>query len=99
MLAVATAAGDTLPCLFVQANDTEASPSLAEAIGAACSQLAVKPPASYGARPAAPLYQAVVATAQHPELAIPETPSLKARGLAAWRAGRWALLAAQLRGA
>ncbi len=51
----------------------------AEAIGEACSQLAVKPPTSYsGPRPGAPLYHAVVATAQQPELAIPETPSLKA---------------------
>lgn len=51
----------------------------AEAIGEACSQLAVKPPASYsGPRPGAQLYHAVVATAQQPELAIPETPSLKA---------------------
>lgn len=50
----------------------------AEAIGEACSQLAVKPPASYsGLRPGAAVYHAVVATAQQPELAIPETPSLK----------------------
>ncbi|PRW57931.1 mitochondrial Rho GTPase 1-like isoform A [Chlorella sorokiniana] len=79
MLEVASAAGDALPCLFLQANDNEATQELADAIGEACSQLAVKPPASYsGARPGAPVYHAVVATAQQPELAIPETPSLKA---------------------
>ena len=137
MLAVASAAGDALPCLFVQANDADASPQLvravprpaphpatrrclalqraraasagrlppapgstgvrpqlptlgphhphstlhpprqAEEIGEACSQLAVKPPASFGQRPPPQLYRAVVATAQQPELAIPETPSLK----------------------
>lgn len=128
MLEVASAAGDVLPCLFLQANDNEATQELvgccclvasqlllssvlrtawprcdsccfpshsscnspshvcfpclpqADAIGEACSQLAVKPPASYsGPRPGAPLYHAVVATAQQPELAIPETPSLKVR--------------------
>lgn len=52
----------------------------AEEIGEACSQLAVKPPASYGQRPPPQLYRAVVQTAQQPELAIPETPSLKVGG-------------------
>lgn len=49
----------------------------AERIGGACSELAVKPPAAYALRPTAALYQAIVQTAQQPELAIPETPSLK----------------------
>ncbi|KAL4436835.1 hypothetical protein ABPG75_003974 [Micractinium tetrahymenae] len=78
MLAVASAAGDVLPCLFLEANEVDASPQLAEEIGEACSQLAVKLPASYPAKPGAAVYQAVVATAQQPELAIPETPTLQA---------------------
>ncbi|EFN55684.1 hypothetical protein CHLNCDRAFT_133936 [Chlorella variabilis] len=78
MLAVATASGDALPCLFLQANDNEATPQLAERIGAACSELAVRLPASYTLRPSAAAYQAIALTAQQPELAIPETPSLKA---------------------
>ena len=52
----------------------------AEEIGEACSQLAVKLPVAYTLRPGAALYQAVVQTAQQPELAIPETPSLKVGG-------------------
>ncbi|KAI3425869.1 hypothetical protein D9Q98_007842 [Chlorella vulgaris] len=75
---VATASGDQLPCLLLQANDSEASPALAERIGEACSELAIKPPTCFGLRPAAAVYQAIVQTAQQPELAIPETPSLKA---------------------
>lgn len=51
----------------------------AERIGEACSELAIKPPTCFGLRPAAAVYQAIVQTAQQPELAIPETPSLKVR--------------------
>lgn len=55
-------------------------PPQAEEIGEACSQLAVKLPTCYTARPGAAVYQAIVSTAQQPELAIPETPSLKVGG-------------------
>ena len=80
----------------------------AEEIGEACSQLAVKLPVAYTLRPGAALYQAVVQTAQQPELAIPETPSLKvgdgvaARGCGAllggmcWQAARAVLLSGLL---
>jgi hypothetical protein len=66
------------PCTRT-ANHVAAGPCQAERIGQACSELAVKLPASYTQRPAAQLYQTIVATAQQPELAIPETPSLKVR--------------------
>ena len=49
----------------------------AEEIGEACSQLAVKLPVAYTLRPGAALFKAIVHTAQQPELAIPETPTLK----------------------
>ena len=149
MLQVASAAGDSMPCLFLQAHDNDATPQLvscqlgsarlplcvcvpatvcvfmsllagfcqldrtvctslladnylphshcclppgrlpaclqAEEIGEACSQLAVKLPVAYTLRPGAALYQAVVQTAQQPELAIPETPSLKVGdGVVVW---------------
>lgn len=40
MLAIASAAGDALPCLFLQANDSEAAPQLVGR-AAACSSAAV----------------------------------------------------------
>ena len=78
MVAVATAAGDVLPCLLIAANDEDMGTGLAAEVGEACSALAVKPPCPLGAKPGAGLYQAIIQTALSPELAIPETPSLKA---------------------
>ena len=78
MVAVASASGDSLPCLLVAAHDQDMSPALAADVGEACSALAVRPPAALSPKPGPQLYQALVAAAAAPELAIPETPSLRA---------------------
>jgi len=44
MVAIATASGNTLPCLFLAQHDAEASPELIQEMGAACSTLSVKLP-------------------------------------------------------
>ncbi len=88
MVGVASASGDTMPCVFVGTNDAAMSQALLSEIGAACSSLAVKPPENFGGSSGgtgggsgAELYQNIVRTAWQPDLAIPETPSLKVCGL------------------
>lgn len=52
--------------------------ALVEEIGEACSALAVKPPLSMSiTKGSAQLYQSLILTVAQPDLAIPETPSLK----------------------
>jgi hypothetical protein len=82
MTAVATASGDSLPCVLVALNDGAAAPELEAEVAAACSSLAIGRPVALAAPPgagsAAAVYQTVVQAALQPEGAIPETPSLRA---------------------
>lgn len=77
MIALASASRDTLPCIFVSSNDESTPTEVVETIGSACSALSVKMPTALGNGTAA--YRMIVETALQAELAIPETPTLKAR--------------------
>lgn len=80
MLAVASAAGDNLPCLLVATQDAGMDPDLATEIGETCSRLGIAPPLTFAGLsfPGRSLYQTLVAAAAGAELAIPDTPSLQA---------------------
>jgi len=83
MVAVASASGDTLPCLFVALHEGEMSPVLATEVEAACSALKVPMPLSFPPQASASgalagAYRTIAQAALAPEGFIPETPSLRA---------------------
>jgi len=86
LLSVASASGDSLPCLLMGINPKCASPTFAAEVQMACDNLNIQEPLSYswdveradGTEIDDNIYGLIIEAAKYPDLHIPETPSLTA---------------------
>ena len=86
LVATATSAGDTLPCVLVCLNDHQMSQDLRAEVAATCASLNLAVPMRYPSGVGEDVegsmrrvYQTIITAALDPENYIPETPSLRAK--------------------
>ncbi len=78
MLSLASAAGDTLPCILIGFNRDQASESTVAEVQMICDSLGISEPLNFDSRDRGSVYSNLVDAASMPEGHIPETPSLVA---------------------